>query len=918
MVGGRVSGSTVHLPPLADGWTTAPRPPVPAMSSRAGKLCSVAHANHTAGANADTAGVELRVLLQQLRRVSGLTYERLAERAHMSRSTVGNYLTTPDGRPLRTLESLLDALGASEMDRARALHLHKQTLPAEVDPVEVGWQASARAAGCTAWRMTEFSANEATVHTAIGRRHPARPTDPTDLEPPPYVMRVHDPALHRDIGAVVAGHMQALIMLRGTSSTGKTRSLWEAVHALCPTWMVVRPHDAAALRRLPASKILDRPVVLWLNELQGFLGPRGHGLSVDVLRRLYRDATAPLVVVGTLWPSKLRAHTDPRDERTVDSRDLLTEATPWVRWHEVARTLTTEAECDAARDLAARDPRLFYAVADSNRFGFAQTLAGAHELLDHYRNADQPARLLLDAAADARRLGHFHALPARLLRALTLALWREQHGSTHRPPTGWFPAALAYASEPLRGDDGVRPLISLYSEGVADTTKHDEPDDVEIGDPEPTGYALADYLEQHLAHARRLQPVGDSTWHALRVHVDRADDLLRLAASAESRVRWGHTEALLRKASNGGDRHVLRKLARWLCQQPGREVDAEQAHHAILATNDPGALIEWITWLAQQQGREPEFEQAYRNVVTSGDPTTIRQLAWSLRGKPGREAHVELAYVAAAGPIALGKLRVWLDQQRREANAPPTDAGTIASDDLQVQQNLAPRSENQSTDDAKARNAHRVLSDSSAPSGLIERAEWLTQQPGRETEAEAAYRAAFAAGHRSALRDLAEWLAQQPGRESNVEQAYRDALNAEDDDALLEFALWLATQPGRESETQQIFRAAVAIGHDPATLYELEKWLGTQPGREAEIEQMYRDAIAAGHLAGLREFADWLERQPGRAAEAEQVYRDAAVAGEPDGLRDLTRWLAGQPGRQAEAELVRRVGLDAQGRTVQA
>src|SRR4051794_37497127 len=131
--------------------------------------------------------------------------------------------------------------------------------------------------------MDEFTADEATVHTAIGRRHrrPGHAQGEVDA-PLAYVPRAHDEALRADIASAAAGTLKALVVMRGTSSTGKTRSLWEAVHAHCPDWTVIRPRGAAAARRLPESGLFDRPVVVWLNELQGFLGPNGQGLSLDV------------------------------------------------------------------------------------------------------------------------------------------------------------------------------------------------------------------------------------------------------------------------------------------------------------------------------------------------------------------------------------------------------------------------------------------------------------------------------------------------------------------------------------------------------------------------------------------------------------------------------------------------------------
>jgi transcriptional regulator with XRE-family HTH domain len=125
----------------------------------------------------DPAGAELCELLRQLHVASGLTYEELAERTHLSRGTVGNYLTKPaHRRGIRELQLLLDALDAPAADQARALELRRQILarvddlPAGVNAAEVAWRARARAAGCTVWSMAEFTADQATVHTAIGRR----------------------------------------------------------------------------------------------------------------------------------------------------------------------------------------------------------------------------------------------------------------------------------------------------------------------------------------------------------------------------------------------------------------------------------------------------------------------------------------------------------------------------------------------------------------------------------------------------------------------------------------------------------------------------------------------------------------------------------------------------------------------------
>ena len=229
----------------------------------------------------DAADAALRTQLRQLHRASGLSYEQLAERANVARGTIGNYLTKPGHvRDRKILSALLDALLVSPQDREQALDLHSRTRSDVVGPAATGWAVRARTAGCTVWEMAEFTATEAKVHTAIGRHHTAVGSD-LDMVPPRYVQRAHDPELRRQIAAAAAGKLQALIVLRGTSSTGKTRSLFEVVHELCPDWPVIRPRDAGAAHRLPASGLFDRRCVVWLNELQGFLGPNGRGLSLE-------------------------------------------------------------------------------------------------------------------------------------------------------------------------------------------------------------------------------------------------------------------------------------------------------------------------------------------------------------------------------------------------------------------------------------------------------------------------------------------------------------------------------------------------------------------------------------------------------------------------------------------------------------
>ncbi|WP_153547159.1 hypothetical protein [Streptomyces sp. RB17] len=59
---------------------------------------------------------------------------------------------------------------------------------------------------------------------------------------PPYVERDHDGELRSHLG-MLAGKGAGVIVVRGDSCTGKTRSVWEAVTAWVPDWQ--RPGRAA-------------------------------------------------------------------------------------------------------------------------------------------------------------------------------------------------------------------------------------------------------------------------------------------------------------------------------------------------------------------------------------------------------------------------------------------------------------------------------------------------------------------------------------------------------------------------------------------------------------------------------------------------------------------------------------------------
>ena len=271
---------------------------------------------------------------------------------------------------------------------------------------------------------------------------------------PTYVARGLDRLLAKVVQAAAEGK-SGIAVLAGGSSTGKTRACWEALRLLREQpqpwrlWHPISPSRPEAARE-ELDRIGPRTVV-WLNEAQFYL-LTGDGTGEQVaagLRELLRDpARTPVLVLATLWPEYWARLTvqpaagapDPHAE----SRELL-----------AGRQVQVPSELTAAeRDWAAGtgDPQLALAVRQAGNGRVIQFLAGAPELVSRYEGAPPAARALLDAAADARRLGMGPELPLAFLEAATPGYLDDTDQDTL--PPDWLEKALAYAAAPCKGVRG--------------------------------------------------------------------------------------------------------------------------------------------------------------------------------------------------------------------------------------------------------------------------------------------------------------------------------------------------------------------------------------------------------------------------------------------------------------------------------
>ncbi|MFG2281626.1 hypothetical protein ACGFNQ_23395 [Streptomyces asoensis] len=411
---------------------------------------------------------------------------------------------------------------------------------------------------------------------------------------PTYVPRVHDRELAESVASAVAG-LHVCVMLVGGSSTGKTRACWEAVTALPSNWRLWHPIDPgrpeALLEELPS---LAPRTVIWLNDAHHYLltpsDPKGERVAARLRQLLRTPERAPVLVLGTMWPEYWSMLTSQPSAGQADphaqARELLLNqgirVAPAFTAHDLAKL----------REKALRDPRLAHALAHAENGRIAQYLAAAPALLERYGTAPDDVRALVEAAMDARRLGHGPALPARLLAEAAPGGLSDQQWDLL--PDDWLESALAYAVHPVRGAQGLLTRVRARPGRAATGQAH--------------RYRLADFIEQHGRRTRRDLRGSRELWDAVPVHAEPES----LSAYGES----AHRRGLLRQAMDiytasadaGSVRAMLR--ASYLLLTAGRYAEAEawlgERVPTLASTGFLPLSTDQASWLVEDLQRETD------------------------------------------------------------------------------------------------------------------------------------------------------------------------------------------------------------------------------------------------------------------------------------------------------------------------
>ncbi|MBK5994841.1 tetratricopeptide repeat protein [Streptomyces sp. MBT58] len=773
-------------------------------------------------AEREAALTELRTRLNNGLARSRLTKTQLASQARRSRTTIQESLRT--GAPAPSAETVVALARVLRLEDDELLRLQR-TAAGETSSLIGPTLVPGR-------RIGDWDPHDLEIHPA-GFSSDKRDSGARPRVLPLYVMRAHDQVLADTVREVGEGRSRMVILV-GTSSTGKTRACWEAVQPLATSdWLLWHPFDPTRVEAALHDLERVRPhTVVWLNEAHHYLGdPRaGEQVAAALHSLLTHPDRQPTLILGTLWPEYADRYAALPAPGETDQhsrvRELLAGRTVTIPDTFDQTALRTAAALASQGDLLLADS-LTRTRADGR---VTQDLAGAPALLHRYEHASPAARALLEAAMDARRLGLGIRLPqAFLTEAAADYLDSKDYDEL---TDDWAEAAYADLARPVHGKQAPLRRTVLRPEQRPPGRAASSAERVASAGPL---FQIADYLEQHGRTSRKHLCPPLSFWAAAHEHLTHPSDLRSLAAAAHNRHRLEWADALLHRAAQAGHPNALIDLAH-IRERDGNREDAKTLLRRAAEAGHVTALFS-LGQIHEADGDWPSAESYYQRAADNGSANALMILIRVREAAGDQEAAETLLRRAADGdriksPVSLAKHR----DRNRESSQTPIQQGTETGR-IKSPVSLA-KHRDRNRESARALIQHAT--DASTTSVLIDLAR-MREAAGNRQAAETLFQRAADAGHTSALVILMQ-MREEDGDREGAETFYQRAADAGHSNAL--FILMQMREKNRDKEgARTLLSNAAEIGHTNAMV--------------KLARRLERDGDVAGAETLLRQTADF-------------------------------------------------------------
>ncbi|WP_141585535.1 hypothetical protein [Actinomadura sp. WMMA1423] len=418
---------------------------------------------------------------------------------------------------------------------------------------------------------------------------------------PPFIRRERSGELEDAL------RFTGFVLVVGESTAGKTRAAYEAMRTCLPDHVFVRPPTRDDLPSALASAARHGKSVLWLDDLELYLGAKG--LTAEMVSSLLATPGGHRIVLATMRSHERARYSSrlvrPEGDEEQHSLRQAAGVLDLAREIRIERLWSTGDRREAANE--AHDRRIAKALEQAEHFGVAQYLAAGPELFREWQDArgswpeGRPrAAALVTAAVDVRRAGYHLPLPVAFLQSMHQS-YLEGAARFHLRLESWE-QALEWATEPLHTTSSL--LVPA-------------PDD---------HYVAFDYLADAADDTPSFPDVPPHAWQAVVAFVPPAD-AINVAWSAFLRHRLDVAEQALTKAFVGG--HY------------------EAAHDFSLMMRETARDEDVVSWL----------ERAVRAASRAGAPPEkiIRlraQIAWWVGRRYENHGDVQAAYELAEAVVA--------------------------------------------------------------------------------------------------------------------------------------------------------------------------------------------------------------------------------------------------------------------------